>query len=30
MTEQFIRERTYLKGVSQQTLSRYRESYKAF
>lgn len=30
MTEQFIKERTYLKGVSPNTLLWYRDSFKAF
>jgi integrase/recombinase XerD len=30
MTDQFIRERTYLKGVSPHTLLWYRDSFKAF
>ena len=30
MTEDFIRERTYLKGVSPNTLLWYRDSFNAF
>lgn len=30
MTEDFIKERTYLKGISPNTIAWYRDSFKAF